>query len=126
MVAFFKSPYKYRTMLTLSPKKSLEKIIESLGFKSITDLQTVIPPDSFDRLNDSLVRCLAIEYGLHNVDDVLVLEVPLTEERKFEIVNRVLELFHHMIIDSIKDVDEVTFCGQKVEGYRVEVMPAGY
>lgn len=84
-------------------------------------MQTVIPPESFDRLDDLLIRHLAIEYGLHHVDDVLALEVPLTGERKFEVVNRVLELFHQTIIDSIKDVDEMP-----LSGYRLERMPAGY
>jgi hypothetical protein len=106
-------------------KPSLEKILEVLGFESIKDMQTIIPPNSFDSLDDSLVRHLVVEYNLHYVDDVL--EKSLTGERKFQIVNRVLELFHKMIIDSIKDVDEMrTVCGQKIYGYRLELMPAGY
>jgi glucokinase len=108
-------------------KPTLEKILSTLGFKSINDLQTVISSESFESLDDLLIQNLVKEYQLHLVDDILALQKPLTGERKFEITNRVLELYHQMIIDSVKDVDELlTVSGRKVYGYRLELMPAGY
>lgn len=102
-------------------RPSLEKILNILGFKSISDLKTVIPLDSFVCLDDMHVMHLVIEYDLHYADDARILLRPLSGERKFELINRVLELYHQMIIDPIKDFDDMP-----VVGYRLEHMPAGY
>ena len=94
---------------TKNIKQSLTKILDVLGFKSIKDTITIVPLDVFDTLNEQLVFLLAKEYKLNMTLD------NLSSERKLEIVNRVLELFHGMIIDSVKELDSLSVSGYKLE-----------
>lgn len=94
---------------TKNIKQSLTKILDVLGFKSIKDTITIVPLDVFDTLNEQLVFLLAKEYKLNMTLD------NLSSERKLEIVNRVLELFHGMIIDSVKELDSLYVSEYKLE-----------
>lgn len=92
-------------------KPSLLNVLQELGFKDGNDTQTIIPPDAFEKLREVSVIEMIDEYelGLHGI------YIPLDAERKMELVNRVLELKHGLIIDSIKEID-----GLDQEGYELE------
>lgn len=96
-------------------KPSLIRVLESLGFTSGRDLDTIVPPDSFEKLDDALVMNMIDEYklGLSGV------YVPLDGERKLELVNRVLELKHGMIIDEVRDFEKGEG-GKDKDGYELE------
>lgn len=96
-------------------KASLVDILVKLGFNHTRDAITVVPPDSFEKLDDKLVMKAVDEYQMH-----FTAVPPLDAETKFEIINRILELKHGMIIDEVKEIDN------KGEGYDLEEMPAGF
>lgn len=92
-------------------KPSLVRVLKSLGFKCDNDMSTIIPLDAFDKLEDSLVIEIIDEYKL----GLSGIYIPMDGERKLELVNRVLELKHGMIIDQIKEID-----AKDKEGYQLE------
>ena len=91
-------------------KASLIDVLLSLGLKYSRDMQTIIPPDAFEKLDDTLVVNMIDDYklGLSGV------YIPFDAERKFELVNRVLELKHGMILRELTEIDDVH------EGYELE------
>lgn len=99
-------------------KSSLHRVLNEIGIKSLTDTTSVAPENCFDSLDDALFDALCEEYGvgLRIINDMPAKK--LSNEAKLEILNRVLELKHQMILDSIKDIDECS-----VTGYRLEKMP---
>jgi hypothetical protein len=98
-------------------KQSLVDVLVKLGFKHTRDLATIVPADSFEKLDDALVLKAAADYKLH----LTGVYIPLDAEMKFELINRILELKHGMIIDEVKEID-----GKEKEGYELEIMPSGY
>ena len=98
-------------------KQSLIDVLTSLGFKDARDLVTIVPPEAFEKLDESLILKAVQDYGLR----LSGVYIPLNAEMKFELVNRILELKHGMIIDEVKEMD-----GKEKEGYELEIMPSGY
>lgn len=116
-------------------KNSMIRILNALGFASIDDKTTIIPADSFERLDSELVMAAVREYRISFWDaDIIATDPPadrndsprsnMTAETKFETINRILELKHEMIIDRVKDFDGIESADE--HGYRLESMPAGY
>lgn len=101
---------------------SMLNILSALGLSGPDDTATCIAADAFDVLDPQLVLDAAREYKLHM--DTPTDTLSITAETKFEIINRILELKHGMIIDQIKDVDCVAI--EYSGGYRLEHMPAGF
>jgi len=105
--------------------KTLLEILQKIGVKSLEDRISVAPVDCFENLDGDIVIRLVTEYRLSYV----VPNERLDAERKLEIVNRVLELRHGLILDSVKEVDnksEDIGTNRQICGYRLEVLPGGY
>lgn len=98
-------------------KQSLVDVLVKLGFKHTRDLITIVPVDSFEKLDESLVLKVCEDYKM-NLKGIYI---PLDGEMKMELINRILELKHGMILDEVKELD-----GRDQEGYGLEDMPAGY
>ena len=98
-------------------KPVMVQILVNMGFLHSRDFETIVKPNCFDLLDDDLVKKAAKDYNLHDYQDVDF----LNSERKFQIVNRILELKHGMIIDEIKEMD-----GRSEEGYDLELLPFGF
>lgn len=94
------------------------QILISLGFLHSRDFNTIVKPNSFELLDDDLIRRAVKDYNLHENLDVTTF---LDAEKKFQIVNRILELKHGLIIDEIKEMD-----GKTEEGYDLEMLPFGF
>ncbi len=112
-------------MSKISFKPIMIKILTSLGFQSPEDEKTVVSPDAFVNLDENLVIQALYDYKMHFADHGGLrassnLVRPLSEEMKFQIVNRILELKHGMIIDPVKEFDD------RGTGFGLENMPAGY
>ena len=113
-------------------KYSMNRILEALGFTNICDKTTIIPADSFDRLDSELVMAAIREYRVSFWNTEITItpmdeESPrskMTAETKFATINRILAFKHEMIIDSVKDIDGIESEGE--HGYRLEIMPSGY
>ena len=118
-----------------SVKSSMVKILSTLGFKSIDDRTTIIPSNAFEMIDSELVMAAVREYRISfwNTDIIPNSEVntdnsprsQMSAETKFETINRILELKHEVIIDQVKDFDELED-NRKSHGYRLEAMPAGF
>ena len=111
-------------------KPVMVQILVNMGFLHSRDFETIVKPNCFDLLDDDLVKKAAKDYNLHDYQDIdlgfLNSETPVpgfrrNSERKFQIVNRILELKHGMIIDEIKEMD-----GRSEEGYDLELLPFGF
>jgi hypothetical protein len=98
-------------------KQSLVDVLIGLGFKHTRDLITIVPLEAFEKLDEALVLKAAQDYDLR----LTGVYIPLDAEMKFELINRILELKHGMIIDEVKEID-----GREEKGYDLEIMPAGY
>jgi hypothetical protein len=93
-------------------RPSLVKILNVLGFASIEDRKTIVPPDIFDNLNVRLVFRLIKDYRLNiSLDN-------LSSERKLEIINLILELYHDTTID-FAPIDS------GIPGYSLYYFPTG-
>lgn len=116
-----------KRFLLAQAKPSLRKILEKLGFQGLHDLITIVPSTSFEFIDDNLLYELVDEYRISA--HILIPDVPVnkvySDEIKLEIINRVLELKHGMIIDSVKEMDSSSD-NLSIDGYRLELMPAGF
>jgi len=92
-------------------KQSLLNVLKELGFKNEYDMQTIVPPDAFEKLREVSVVEMIDEYEL----GLSGIYIPLDAERKMELINRVLELKHELIIDQVKEIDD-----KDQEGYCLE------
>ncbi len=93
-------------------RPSLVKILNVLGFASIEDRKTIVPSDIFNNLNVRLVFWLVKDYRVNiSLDN-------LSSERKLEIINLILELYHDATIDSAT-IDSTIY------GYSLYYFPSG-
>lgn len=112
--------------------QTLVAILNAIGINSLEDTTSIAPVDCFENLSQDLVLKLATDYRLSYVlpDNVVgdpnkegIVEIKLDAERKLELVNRVLELKHGMILDSLKDNDndpKDIGTDRELKGYKLE------
>lgn len=98
-------------------KTSLIEILTKLGFKHPRDIYTIVPLDVFEDLDDSLVAKAIEEYGIRLGDA----RPPFDAEIRMEIVNKILELKHGMIIEVVPLFDREV---SDPEGYVLEELKA--
>jgi hypothetical protein len=108
---------------------ALNRVLQGIGLRSLSDLVTIAPEDCFEKLDEKLVLDVAAE---HKLTLGLMTPRPLDAESKLEIINRVLSLKYEMIIDSVKDIDggdhskTDTYPEEAARGYRLEHLPSGF
>ena len=112
--------------------QTLVAVLNVIGINSLEDTTSIAPVDCFENLSQDLVLKLATDYRLSYVlpDNVVgdpnkegIVEIKLDAERKLELVNRVLELKHGMILDSLKynDNDPKDIgTDRELKGYKLE------
>ena len=98
-------------------KASLINVLTSLGFKYSRDFYSIVPIDVFENLDDSLVVKAMEEYKI-NLGDV---RPSFDAEIRMEIVNKILELKHGMIIEIVPLFDREE---SEPDGYVLEELKA--
>lgn len=101
------------------PKESLIKILKKLDFEAIYDFDKIVEEkkiyEGLDSIDFYEINKLIKDYTLS-----IIIRKEYTNDRKLNIINRVLELKHEVIIETLTKYDELG------EGYRIKKMVPQY